>query len=195
MCIHTNRKVFKFSVTATMFSSTERKYITDVLSGITIQHLCCYPLLDIEIRSLRLFLGSICSRSWLCLSLTLTADISLGLQSLCFDVCFVHWFPPYMSDRAASLHMYPLPRFCCAALLQYSNFLSYFKLWKYAAAFCPGSFFTFNFFVTHSSTLGCRRFAEPTLSPSPHLVLNCFSDPNAPAKGVFCLCEFSQISC
>ena len=194
MCIHTNRKVFKFSVTATMFSSTERKYITDVLSGITIQYLCCYPLLDIEIRSLRLFLGSICSRRWLCLSLTLTADISLGLQSLCFDVCFVHWFPPYMSDRAASLHMYPLPRFCCAALLQYSNFLSYFKLWKYAAAFCPGSFFTFNFFVTHSSTLGCRRFAEPTLSPSPHLVLKCFSDPNAPAKGVFCLCVFSQIS-
>ena len=90
MCIHTNRKVFKFSVTVTMFSSTERKYITDVLSGITIQHLCCYPLLDIEIRSLRLFLGSICSRRWLCLFLTLTADISLGLQSLCFDVCFVH---------------------------------------------------------------------------------------------------------
>ena len=193
MCIHTNRKVFKFSVTATMFSSTERKYITDVLSGITVQHLCCYPLLDIEIRSLRLSLGCICSRRWLCLSLTLTADISRGLQSLCFDVCFVHWFPPYMSDRAASLHMYPLPRFCCTALLQYSNFLSYFKLWKYAAAFCPGSFFTFNFFVTHSSTLGCRRFAEPTLSP--HLVLKCCSDPNAPAKGVFCLCEFSQISC
>ena len=90
MCIHTNRKVFKFSVTATMFSSTERKYIRDVLCGITIQHLCCYPLLDIEIRSLHLFLGCICSRRWLCRSLTLTADISLGLQSLCFDVCLVH---------------------------------------------------------------------------------------------------------
>ena len=48
MCIHTNKKVFTFSVTATMFSSTECKYIRDVLSGITIRHLCCYPLLDID---------------------------------------------------------------------------------------------------------------------------------------------------